>query len=31
MESVLYPTHALMRSFTIWEDLLLLEHQRRQQ
>lgn len=31
MESALYPIHALMRSFTTWEDLLLPEHQRRQQ
>ena len=31
MESALYPIHALMRSFTTWEDLPLPEHQRRQQ
>ena len=31
MESALYPIHALMRSFTTWEDLSLPEHQRRQQ
>ena len=31
MESALYPIHALMRSFTTWEDLSLSEHQRGQQ
>ena len=31
MDSTLYPIHALMRSFTTWKDLLLSEHQRRQQ
>ena len=31
MESALYPIHALMRSFTTWEDLSLPEHQGKQQ
>ena len=31
MESALYPIHALMRSFTTWEDLSLPEHQHWQQ
>ena len=31
MESALYPIHALMRSFTIWEDLSLPVYQGRQQ
>lgn len=31
MESALYTIHALMRSFTTWENILLPEHQRSEQ